>query len=142
MIHHPRPPGRQPRRQSPPWFLLLALVACGCSPKPYKSNIDAVGIVRQNSTDAFAVAFRLPDDAEAFRTFAAGIAPARNRAELTAAWRAVAPLAAKGADFLHEHVFALAMREQRWPKDAGADTLEPSFAEGVQLGVQDFLARK
>ncbi len=120
---------------------LFALVA-GCSPKPYVANVDATAIVQRNSADAFATFFDVAADANAFRTFDAKIVPAHNRAELTIAWKEVPSLAAKGQDFLQQHVFAVAMQERKWPKDAAAEALEPAFVQGVHLGVQDFLNRR
>ena len=126
-------------------FCLVALFAlvAGCSPKPYRPDVvDAKAIVERNSADAFATFFDLAADADAFRTFDAKIAPAHNRADLTIAWKEVPSLAAKGQDFLQQHVFAVAMQERKWPKDAPAETLEPAFVQGVQLGVQDFLNKR
>ena len=129
-------------RWTVPWlFVLFALVACG-SPTPYKANVDATAIVERNSADAFATFFDVAADADAFRTFDAKIVPAHNRAELTSAWREVPSLAAKGPDFLQQHVFEVAIQERKWPKDVPAETLEAAFVQGVHLGVQDFLNKR
>lgn len=138
-VRHKVAVGSVPRR----WhvlclFALLALVACG-SPKPYVANVDATDIVHRDSADAFTTFFDVAADANAFRAFDAKVVSAHNRAELTIAWKEVPSLAAKGQDFLQQHVFAVAMQERKWPKDAPAETLEPAFVEGVHLGIQDFL---
>ena len=105
-------------------------------------NVDATDIVQRNSADAFTTFFNQAADAEAFRAFDAKVVPAHDRTELTTAWNAVPLLAAKGQDFLEQHVFAMARQERKWPKDAPAETLEPAFVAGVHLGIQDFLNRR
>ena len=134
---------RPARAAVAPLLLLLGCAAAACSkqPAPYVANVDAVGIVRQNSADAFEIALQRPHDDAALRSFAAAIAQARDRAQVLAAWRAVPALAARGADLLEQKVFALAVQEQRWPRADPPEQLEPAFAEGVRLGVQDFLGK-
>ncbi len=140
-VRHKGAVGSAPVRWNVLWLVLFALVA-SCSPKPYKPNVDATAIVERNSADAFATFFDVAADANAFRTFDAKVVTAHNRAELTIAWREEPSLAAKGQDFLQQHVFAVAMQERKWPKDAPAETLEPAFVQGVHLGIQDFLNRR
>ncbi len=141
-VRHRLPVGYAPGR----WHVLclvtlLALVACG-APKPYVANIDATDIVHRNSADAFTTFFDVAADANAFRAFDAKVVSAHNRGELTIAWKEVPSLAAKGQDFLQQHVFAVSVQERKWPKDAPAETLEPAFVQGVHLGVQDFLNKR
>ncbi len=142
-VRHKVAVGSAPGRWKVLWLVALLALVASCSPKPYRPNVvDATAIVERNSADAFATFFDVAADANAFRTFDAKIVPAHNRAELTIAWKEVPSLAAKGQDFLQQHVFAVAMQERKWPKDAPAETLEPAFVQGVHLGVQDFLNRR
>jgi len=119
---------------------LLAIAAC-CSPKPtpYVADVDATAIVKQSTSDAFTAFLDRSADADALRAFDAGIAAAHDRNQLTSAWRRVPSLAAKGSDFLEQHVFAVAAREHRWPKDAPAAALEQAFVDGVRAGAAAFL---
>jgi hypothetical protein len=141
-VRHKVAVGSAPMRWNVLCLVALFALVAGCSPKPYKPNVDATAIVERNSADAFATFFDAAADANAFRTFDAKIVPAHNRAELTIAWKEVPSLAAKGEDFLQQHVFAVAMQERKWPKDAPAETLEPAFVQGVHLGIQDFLNKR
>jgi uncharacterized iron-regulated protein len=118
---------------------LLAIGAC-CSPQPYTADVDATAIVKQSASDAFATFLDRRADADALRTFDGGIAAAHDRSQITDAWRRVPSLAAKGRDFLEQHVFAVAVREHRWPKDQPAPALEQAFVDGVRAAVAEFLA--
>jgi hypothetical protein len=117
---------------------LLAIGAC-CSPKAYKADVDAAAIVQRSTSDAFTTFLDRRADADAMRAFDAGVAAAHDRSQLADAWRRVPSLAAKGRDFLEQHVFALAVQEHRWPKDAPAPALEQAFVDGVRAGIADFL---
>jgi len=141
-VRHKVAVGSTPVRWNVLCLVALFAFVAGCSPKPNDANFDATAIVERNSAYAFATFFDVAADANAFRTFDAKVVTAHNRAELTMAWKEVPSLAAKGEDFLQQHVFAVAMQERKWPKDAPVETLEPAFVQGVQLGVQDFLNKR
>ena len=126
------------RRDAAALAALLAIAAC-CSPQPYTADVDATKIVAQSTSDAFAAFLDRRADADALRTFDAGVATAHDRSQLALAWRRVPSLAAKGNDFLEQHVFAVAAREHRWPKDAPAAALEQAFVDGVRAGTAGFL---
>src|SRR5262249_53552183 len=120
---------------------LFAIAAC-CSPPPppYVADVDATKIVKQSTSDAFATFLDRRADADALRAFDAGVAAAHDRSQLADAWRRVPSLAAKGRDFLEQHVFDVAVREHRWPKDAPAAALDQAFVDGVRAGIAAFLA--
>jgi hypothetical protein len=128
------------RRDAAGLAALFAIAAC-CSPPPapYVADVDATAIVKQSTSDAFATFLDRRADADALRAFDAGIGAAHDRSQLADAWRRVPSLAAKGGDFLEQHVFAVAVREHRWPKDAPAPALEQAFVDGVRAGTAAFL---
>jgi len=126
------------RRDAAALAALLAIAAC-CSPKPYVADVDATAIVKQSTSDAFATFLDRRADADALAAFDAGAAAAHDRSQLALAWRRVPSLAAKGSDFLEQHVFAVAVHEHRWPKDKPAQSLEQAFVDGVRAGTAGFL---
>ena len=74
------------------------------------------------------------------QSFATRIATASNRQDLTLAWNQIPGLAAKGATFMQDHVFAKSTAEAKWPPNQTPEQLEPAFVQGVRTAVTSFLA--
>lgn len=109
-------------------------------PTPLPQNVSATKIVRQNAADAFLTHLD-PADVEALRTFQDRIATARNRADLTEAWKNVPALLAKGPDFLERQVFSRAFEDGDWPPGQSPQQVDEAFVEGVRQATAEFIAR-
>jgi hypothetical protein len=121
--------------------LLALAVALGCAartPEPFRPEVTAVDIVRQNASDAFATFLDRTADRSSMQSFQTRIASARTRDDLTTAWNQVPGLAAKGSTFLQEQVFIKAIGEARWPAQPLV-TLEAAFVQGVRDATNAFL---
>ena len=121
--------------------LLALAVVLGCAaraPEPFRPDVTALDIVRQNASDAFATFLDRTADRSSMQSFQTRIASAGTRDDLTTAWNQIPGLAAKGSAFLQDQVFIKAIGEARWPAQP-LETLESAFAQGVRDATTAFL---
>jgi hypothetical protein len=116
-------------------WVLAAVSGCGNGPAPIEPDMNAHQVVLRHAQAAFEVHFDLATEREALARFYRESKDAKDRADLTRIWDAVAELTAAGEDFLAKFVFEKAERDGDWSETLPAEQKEAAFVSGTRAGL-------